>query len=77
MPEWATFAVVTGGIAGALVGLSFVAVSIHARAIMRSAEVRCRAAQTVVDVGVVMGSELLALARVCAIATTSYVDGDH
>jgi hypothetical protein len=44
--DWITFAVVVGGAAGALIGLLFVAVSIRADAIMRSKELRSRAAQT-------------------------------
>ncbi|GAA1654724.1 hypothetical protein [Georgenia ruanii] len=59
MPGWETFAVVTGGVAGALVGLFFVAVSIHAQEIMRSVDVRIRAGQTVVIFGVVMLSAVL------------------
>jgi hypothetical protein len=59
MPDWETFAVVTGGVASALLGLFFVAVSIHARAITGSAELRNRAGQTVVDFGVVLLSAVL------------------
>lgn len=59
MANWDTFSVVTGGIAGALVGLFFVAVSIHAQEIMRSVEVRNRSAQTVVDFGVVLLAAVL------------------
>jgi hypothetical protein len=45
--EWDTFAVVVGGSAGALVGL-LVAISIHATRIAESADLRGRAAQTLV-----------------------------
>ena len=48
MHEWDTFAVVLGGSAGALVGLFFVAMSIHAGRIAGSADLRNRAAQTLV-----------------------------
>ncbi len=48
MHEWDTFAVVLGGSAGALVGLLFVAISIHAGRIAGSADLRNRAAQTLV-----------------------------
>jgi hypothetical protein len=46
--EWETFAVIVGGSAGALVGLLFVAISIHAGRIAESADLRGRAAQTLV-----------------------------
>jgi hypothetical protein len=48
MHEWDTFAVVLGGSAGALVGLLFVALSIHAKHISESPDLRGRAAQTMV-----------------------------
>ena len=48
MHEWDTFAVVVGGSAGALVGLLFVAISIHAARMAASADLRGRAAQTLV-----------------------------
>ena len=48
MHEWDTFAVIVGGSAGALVGLLFVAISIHASRIAQSADLRGRAAQTLV-----------------------------
>src|SRR3954453_19851451 len=59
MPDWETFAVVTGGVAGAPVGLFFVAVSIHTQQIIRSVEVRNRAGQVLVDFAVVMLTALL------------------
>lgn len=46
MELWSTFAVVDGGVGGALLGLLFVAVSIRVDVIARSAELRNRAAQT-------------------------------
>jgi hypothetical protein len=46
--EWDSFAVLVGGSAGALVGLLFVAISIHAARIAESADLRGRAAQTLV-----------------------------
>jgi multisubunit Na+/H+ antiporter MnhF subunit len=48
MPGWDTFAVVIGGTGGALVGLLFVAISIHAAKLGSSADLRNRAAQTLV-----------------------------
>jgi hypothetical protein len=48
MHEWDTFAVVVGGAAGALVGLLFVAISIHAARMAASPDLRGRAAQTLV-----------------------------
>jgi hypothetical protein len=83
MHEWDTFAVVLGGSAGALVGLLFVALSIHAQRISDSADLRGRAAQTMVIfaallltallMGVpnqpewVLGAELIGLAGVITI----------
>ena len=82
MHEWDTFAVVIGGSAGALVGLLFVALSIHAGRIAESADLRNRAAQTLVIFAVVLligvllaiplqpewllGAELLALGILAA-----------
>jgi hypothetical protein len=54
MHEWDTFATVIGGSAGALVGLLFVALSIHAGRIAKSASLRNRAAQTAVIFAVVL-----------------------
>ena len=48
MLGWDTFAVIVGGVGGALVGLLFVAISIHAKQIGASASLRARAAQTLV-----------------------------
>jgi hypothetical protein len=83
MHEWDTFAVVVGGSAGALVGLLFVAMSIHAARIAGSADLRSRAAQTLVIFAAllllavllsiplqpdwVLGAELVALAVCVAI----------
>jgi uncharacterized membrane protein len=46
--SWSTFALVIGAGAGALVGLLFVAISIRATTVAASAELRNRAAQTLV-----------------------------
>ena len=46
METWQTYGVICGGIAGALLGLLFVAVSIRVDVIGRSPELRNRAAQT-------------------------------
>ncbi len=46
MPNWGTFAVVSGAAAAGLTGLIFVAVSIRIDVIAESAELRNRAAQT-------------------------------
>jgi hypothetical protein len=78
MEAWATFAVIIGGAAAALIGLLFVAVSIKVDTIAASAELRNRAAQTlglfvtVLFIGSllaipgqtyrVLGAELIALA---------------
>ncbi len=48
MPGWDSFAVIVGGVGGALVGLLFVTISIHAKQIGDSASLRGRAAQTLV-----------------------------
>ena len=66
MHEWDTFAVVVGGSAGALVGLLFVAISIHAARIAESADLRGRAAQTLV-----IFAALLLIALLLAIPTQS------
>jgi hypothetical protein len=60
--EWDTFAVVVGGSAGALVGLLFVAISIHAQRIAGSADLRGRSAQTLVIFASLL---LIALLMVC------------
>jgi hypothetical protein len=59
VPAWDSFAVVTGGVAGALVGLFFIAVSIRSEGIMTSFDLRNRAGQTVVDFGVVLLTAVL------------------
>lgn len=46
--EWANFAVITGGAAGALTGLLFVAVSLNSQRISRHAGLRAQAGQTLV-----------------------------
>jgi tagatose-1,6-bisphosphate aldolase len=48
LEQWETFALVIGSAAGALVGLLFVAISIRASTIAASADLRNRAAQTLV-----------------------------
>ena len=84
MHEWDTFAVVVGGSAGALVGLLFVAISIHAVRMAASADLRGRAAQTLVTFAAlllialllaipeqsqrVLGAEFLLLAALVATA---------
>jgi len=45
---WRDFAVTTGGLAGALTGLLFVAVSLHSSALAKSLTLRSRGAQTLV-----------------------------
>jgi hypothetical protein len=45
---WRDFAVTTGGLAGALTGLLFVAVSLHSAALAKSVSLSSRAAQTLV-----------------------------
>jgi hypothetical protein len=59
MHEWDTFAVALGGSAGALVGLLFVALSIHAKRIAASADLRGRAAQTMVIFAALLLAALL------------------
>ena len=46
MEQWSTFAVIAGGAAAGLTGLLFVAVSIRTDVIVKSQELRNRAAQT-------------------------------
>jgi len=48
MPGWDSFVLVVGGAGGALVGLLFVAISIHAARFSSSVDLRNRAAQTLV-----------------------------
>jgi hypothetical protein len=83
-PEaWRDFAVTTGGLAGALTGLLFVAVSLHGGALAKSLTLRSRAAQTLVlfmtpaisalvlvapQPGTALGAELLAVAAACGAA---------
>jgi hypothetical protein len=77
---WRDFAVTTGGLAGALTGLLFVAVSLHSGALARSRNLASRAAETLVlfvtpaisalvlaapQPGTAIGAELLAVAAVC------------
>ena len=79
---WRDFAVTTGGLAGALTGLLFVAVSLHSGALNRSRSLASRAAQTLVlfvtpaiaavlltapQPGAALGAELLALAAVAGV----------
>lgn len=82
LQEWETFALVIGSAAGALVGLLFVAISIRAATIAESADLRSRAAQTLVifaslllvavllsvpaQEGRLFGAELLAVAALSA-----------
>jgi hypothetical protein len=80
---WHDFAVTTGGLAGALTGLLFVAVSLHSGALATSLPLRSRAAQTLVlfmtpaigglvlaapQPGAALGAELLGLAAVSGVA---------
>jgi len=80
---WHDFAVTTGGLAGALTGLLFVAVSLHSGALATSLTLRSRAAQTLVlfmtpaigalvltapQPGTTLGAELLGLAAVSGAA---------
>jgi hypothetical protein len=83
MHEWDNFAVIVGGSAGALVGLLFVAISIHAGRLAESADLRARAGQTLVIFAAlllialllaipeqsqrVLGAEFLALAVLVAV----------
>jgi len=83
-PEaWRDFAVTTGGLAGALTGLLFVAMSLHSGALAKSLALRSRGAQTLVlfltpaigalvlaapQPGTALGAELLAVAAVAGVA---------
>jgi hypothetical protein len=79
---WRDFAVTTGGLAGALTGLLFVAVSLHSGALSKSRSLASRAAQTLVlfmtpaiaavlltapQPAAALGAGLLALAAVCGV----------
>jgi len=79
---WRDFAVTTGGLAGALTGLLFVAVSLHSGALSKSRSLASRAAQTLVlfmtpaiaavlltapQPAAALGAELLALAAVAGV----------
>jgi|SRR6478672_414073 len=91
MHEWDTFAVIIGGSAGALVGLLFVALSIHAGRVAESADLRNRAAQTLAIFAVVLligvllaiplqpewllGAELLALGILAAALLITWITG--
>ena len=80
---WRDFAVTTGGLAGALTGLLFVAMSLHSGALAKSLALRSRAAQTLVlfltpaiaalvvaapQPSAALGAELLATAAVSGAA---------
>ena len=87
---WRDFAVTTGGLAGALAGLPFVAVSLHSGALSKSRSLASRAAQTLVlfatpviaavlptapQPAAALGAELLALAAVAASRCSSSTAG--
>ena len=67
MSGWDNFAVIVGGVGGALVGLLFVAISIHAGRIAESTSLRRRAAQTLV-----VFTMLLLVAVVLAVPSQPY-----
>lgn len=68
MDAWDTFAVIIGGASAALLGLLFVAISIRIGVVAASAELRNRAAQTLVLFGIV-----LLLSVLLAIPDQSYL----